>query len=383
MTGASGRSPASVVSRSVASSVTILSPSSAPELGGVSFRADFTHGGTTGPARPCGVALAHRPEPGAVGSAAVGSAAGRQQQPSRTGRRTVSSVHSHGSGTLRRSDRGDHQPMAAPRSPDLAPGPPGPYTLRFTSTGPAFRSHLRAGHPAEAWSMSCDSPPPSGPAVVGSGRSPPRPHGSSPTPATSPLPTLRSCCRSQRAARWSLPARSATPPAFYSCSPGPSARWRGSSSSISPLPGGISTRAVFVDALPDVPTRLRQVSGDSEQSAPINSTLPVLLVVQVAASTPLVSAGVTVQWRTCDDRGALDLATDDHGLSSATQSTGPVAGNFCVKASSAGLDGSPVEFHFTVTPSSASVSGLRGGNLRGRHHQRSPAANQGDGTFAL
>jgi hypothetical protein len=61
--------------------------------------------------------------------------------------------------------------------------------------------------------------------------------------------------------------------------------------------------------------------------------------------------GISVIWRTCDGRGQLEQATDKNGLSSAAQSTGSVAGNFCVRASSTGLQGSPVEFHFTVTSS--------------------------------
>ena len=237
-------------------------------------------------------------------------------------------------------------------------GPPGSYTLRFTSTSPAFE--IISGQvtlPSVADVVRLTTP--SGSAVVGSRLS---------TPAS-----------------WQFTDASNQPvadvPVVLSISPGGSAEPASPVSDASgilqlqswtlgtvaglqfvdfPLPGGISTPAAFVNALPDVPTRLRRISGDG-QTAPINSILPELLVVQAIDQYTNGVGEVTVQWRTCDDRGDLDLATDDHGLSGATQSTGPVAGNFCVMASSAGLDGSPVQFHFTVTPGSGSVEALRSG----------------------
>ncbi len=235
-------------------------------------------------------------------------------------------------------------------------GPPGPYTLRFTSTSPAFEiisGQVTLPNVVDVVRLTT----PSGPAVVGSRLS---------TPAS-----------------WQFTDASNQPVADVtvelSVSPGGSVEPASPVSDASgilqlqswtlgtvagqqfvdfPLPGGISTPAAFVNALPDVPTRLRSVSGDG-QTAPVNSILSDLLVVQVTDRYDNGVGGVTVQWRTCDGRGELEQATDENGLSSAAQSTGTVAGNFCVRASSTGLEGSPVEFHFTVTPGSGSVEGLR------------------------
>jgi len=239
-------------------------------------------------------------------------------------------------------------------------GPPGPYTLRFASTGPAFE--IISGQvvlPSVADVVILTRP--SGSVVVGSQLS---------TPASWRLTDASNQPVADAAVVLSLsPGGSAEPSTPVSDADGIVQLQSWTLGTVAgeqyvdfPLPGGVSTPAVFVDALPDIPTRLRQVSGDG-QSAPINSTLTDLLVVQVTDRYDNGVGGVTVEWRTCDGRGELEQATDANGFSSAAQSTGTVAGNFCVRASSSGLDGSPVEFHFTVTSSGSSIQTLRSGNL--------------------
>jgi adhesin/invasin len=239
-------------------------------------------------------------------------------------------------------------------------GPPGPYTLRFTSTSPAFEiisGQVTLPNVADVVRLTS----PSGPAVVGSRLS---------TPASWQFTDASNQPVADVAVELSVsPGGSVEPANPVSDASGIVQLQSWTLGTVAgqqfvdfPLPGGISTPAVFVNALPDVPTRLRQVSGDG-QSAPINSTLPDLLLVQVTDQYNNGVGGVSVEWRTCDGRGELEQATDGNGLASAAQSTGTVAGNFCVRASSTGLDGSPVEFHFTVTSGSGSIQELPGGEL--------------------
>jgi hypothetical protein len=104
---------------------------------------------------------------------------------------------------------------------------------------------------------------------------------------------------------------------------------------------------VTVDAKPDAAVSLQMISGD-DQSAPVNSDLPLALVVRVVDQYGNGVSGVTVEWRTCDGIGNYDTPTGPDGFASAFQSTGPTPGEFCVRAISAPLAGSPVDFSYTV-----------------------------------
>ena len=70
---------------------------------------------------------------------------------------------------------------------------------------------------------------------------------------------------------------------------------------------------------------------------------------------------VSVQWATCDGQLGPAVETDGSGYSSTTQPTEQPSGDaqFCTMASVSGLNGSPVEFHYTVTESTTSASQLR------------------------
>ena len=104
---------------------------------------------------------------------------------------------------------------------------------------------------------------------------------------------------------------------------------------------------VTVDALPDAAVSLQKISGDG-QLAPVNSDLPQALVVRVVDQYGNGVGGVIVQWRTCDNVGNYDTPTGTDGYASAFQSTGPTPGPYCVRAISAPLGGSPVDFSYTV-----------------------------------
>jgi adhesin/invasin len=123
------------------------------------------------------------------------------------------------------------------------------------------------------------------------------------------------------------------------------------------LPDGRAFRdSILVTA--DVPVSLRLVSGDN-QSAPINSELPELLVVQVVDRFNNGVENVTVQWSTCDGTPGPAVPTDAGGLSSTRQPTGQQpsgAEPFCARASVDGLAGSPVEFHYTVTGAASGIT---------------------------
>lgn len=108
---------------------------------------------------------------------------------------------------------------------------------------------------------------------------------------------------------------------------------------------------VTLRATPGPARRLVAVEGDG-QSAPVNDQLPEPLVVRVVDQFGNGVSGTVVAWRTCDGIGDYDATTDHEGYASAVQSTGPVAATFCVRASSDGLEGSPVEFTFTATSAS-------------------------------
>jgi hypothetical protein len=132
---------------------------------------------------------------------------------------------------------------------------------------------------------------------------------------------------------------------------------------------------VTVEAIPDVAVSLQKFSGDG-QSAPVNSNLPLPLVVQVVDRYGNGVSGVTVEWRTCDGVGEYNSPTDIGGYASAFQETGPTPGVSCAMASNSALAGSPVKFSYTVEPGPASSSSSSSGQIRAippaaaRQHQR-------------
>jgi adhesin/invasin len=119
---------------------------------------------------------------------------------------------------------------------------------------------------------------------------------------------------------------------------------------------------VFRDSIlatPDAPTTLLLVSGDN-QSAPTNSELPQLLVVQVVDRFGNGVENVMVQWATCDGTLGPIVPTDAEGKSGTRQPTGSQpSSDFCTRASVEGLSGSPVDFHYTVTAAASTLTQLR------------------------
>ena len=123
------------------------------------------------------------------------------------------------------------------------------------------------------------------------------------------------------------------------------------------LPDGRAFRDV-IQVTAGAPVSLLKVSGDN-QTAPTNSELPNLLVVQVVDQFGNGVGNVTVQWSTCDGTLGPAVPTDASGLSSTRQPTGQQpsgAEPFCARASVDGLTGSPVDFHYTVTGSATGVT---------------------------
>jgi hypothetical protein len=118
--------------------------------------------------------------------------------------------------------------------------------------------------------------------------------------------------------------------------------------------GGDRSR-IQVEAVPDAAARLQMISGDA-QSAPVDSELPLPLVVRVVDQYSNGVNGVTVEWRTCEGVGDYDVATDAGGYASAFQPTGPDPGTFCAMASVSGLADSPVQFTYTVLAASGTTT---------------------------
>jgi hypothetical protein len=115
------------------------------------------------------------------------------------------------------------------------------------------------------------------------------------------------------------------------------------------------TSRIQIEAVPDVAARLQMISGDG-QSAPVDSELPLPLVVRVVDQYDNGVNGVTVEWRTCEGVGDYDAVTDAGGYASAFQPTGPDPGTFCGMASATGLTDSPVKFTYTVLPASGTTT---------------------------
>ncbi len=128
---------------------------------------------------------------------------------------------------------------------------------------------------------------------------------------------------------------------------------------------GLPDGRVFRDsilAIPDAASRLTKVSGDS-QTAAVNSQLPELLVVRVVDQYGNGVSNIAVQWSTCDGiAGEPVPPTDANGYSSTRQPTGTEPSGdqpFCTMATASVPEGSPVQFHYTVTGSAPAMSQLR------------------------
>jgi adhesin/invasin len=137
----------------------------------------------------------------------------------------------------------------------------------------------------------------------------------------------------------------------------------GDQSVVAAVAGTELAHTVHVDATAAAADSLEFVSGNN-QTAPINSELPELLVVRVLDQYGNGVLNVTVEWRACEGDG-FDGQTNADGYSSSLQPTGPNAGTFCTRASVSGLKGSPVEFTYTVTPASPAPSQLRSSQSSG------------------
>jgi adhesin/invasin len=112
--------------------------------------------------------------------------------------------------------------------------------------------------------------------------------------------------------------------------------------------------AVHIQATPGPAASLLLVSGNNQIDS-VNTQLDSLLVVRLIDQFSNGIGGVIVQWRSCDGAGNYDDLTTPDGFSSATQETGPQAGTFCTRATSAGFS---VDFTYTVTPGAAPASQL-------------------------
>ena len=100
---------------------------------------------------------------------------------------------------------------------------------------------------------------------------------------------------------------------------------------------------------------LALVSGDL-QSAPVNTALPALLVVQVTDESGNPISGETITWSVIEGGGSVSEATTvtaANGQASVSRTLGPGAGQQKAQASAPGLAGSPVTFTHTATAGSA------------------------------
>jgi hypothetical protein len=146
---------------------------------------------------------------------------------------------------------------------------------------------------------------------------------------------------------------------------------------------GLPDGRIFRDsilAIPDAARRLAKVSGDS-QTAAVNSQLPELLVVRVVDQYGNGVSNIAVQWSTCDGiAGEPVPPTDANGYSSTRQPTGtePSSEPFCTMATASVPEGSPVQFHYTVTGGAPAMSQMRA-TTSARHSGPPPMAPKSGG----
>lgn len=130
-----------------------------------------------------------------------------------------------------------------------------------------------------------------------------------------------------------------------------------------------------VTALSESANGIAAVSGDS-QAAPVGTTLPQPLVVEVKDAFGNPVPGVTVAW-TVDGGGSVSAATTvtgDDGRTSVERTLGEAAGTQRTLASAEGLAGSPVTFVHTATAGAAEGVGIVSGNGQtGPVNQKLPA----------
>ena len=106
--------------------------------------------------------------------------------------------------------------------------------------------------------------------------------------------------------------------------------------------------------LPGNASGIVAVSGDA-QSAPVNSELPLPLVVRVsdASNNPIPGQQVTWEVTGGGSVSSATTVTGADGTASVTRTLGPTAGQQTAVASAPGLAGSPVTFTHTATPGGA------------------------------
>jgi len=128
-----------------------------------------------------------------------------------------------------------------------------------------------------------------------------------------------------------------------------------------------ATAPFTLTAVPEGANGIKLVSGDG-QSAPVGSTLPSPLVVEVTDAFGNPIEGVQVTW-TVDGGGSTSAGattTGADGLTSVTRTLGGTAGTERTFAAVNGLAGSPVTFVHTATAGAASgVSIIAGNNQTG------------------
>jgi Big-like domain-containing protein len=128
-----------------------------------------------------------------------------------------------------------------------------------------------------------------------------------------------------------------------------------------------ATAPFTLTAIPEGANGIQLVSGDG-QGAPVGSTLPSPLVVEVTDAFGNPIEGVQVSW-TVDGGGSTSASattTGADGLTSVTRTLGGTAGTERTFAAVDGLAGSPVTFVHTATAGAASgVSIIAGNNQTG------------------
>lgn len=128
--------------------------------------------------------------------------------------------------------------------------------------------------------------------------------------------------------------------------------------------GNPTAQARFtVTAVSESANGIVAVAGDS-QSAPVGTTLPQPLVVQVTDAFGNPIPGVTVAW-TADGGGSVSevsTVTGDDGQTSVERTLGDAAGTQRTLASADGLAGSPVTFVHTATAGAAEGVAIVAGN---------------------
>lgn len=123
-----------------------------------------------------------------------------------------------------------------------------------------------------------------------------------------------------------------------------------------PVDAGVTpVRAEFTATiLPGDANGITLVSGDA-QSGPVNSVLPLPLVVKVTDASGNPISGMSIAW-TAEGGGSVSdqtSITGADGQASTTRTLGPTAGQQVTLASAPGLAGTPVTFTHTATAGTA------------------------------